>query len=627
MSKRAKFPKFNLPKFPMFSKFLKNPVFWAVCALAFLVATVVLSVLYATKKSATAYIDNLPSTIILTDSGQTGEKCEVLDNSLQLREFTYSDEIPNNQVLVDRLFCQQQSPIAEFAPKRVLIMLRPGKHILNISLGYYTQVLGLGSQKTQTTLAGSLSVPNNKKGCTGALINFYRSVRNFTVEGAADLYLSQAAPIRQMVFKGDVNLSKAEGVCGKGEGGYSSGGFLADSTVVNETTNFETQQQFCCRNVDFSSKGVEGGAWNLSFYKTNLKDSSHQCDPSIHPMYNVQEDVALPDKTVGIPNVTIGSSNNLQLEESNLNNNKRSVLFCNPSVNVATINTHLQKTDSDVVFMPGIYKFAEPVLVSQNGSRILGLGFATIEPVKGNAAVEVRGVGCLVSGLILEAGQSRSNELLLVETNGNASVGNPTTLSDIFPRVGGPTKTATADKMVWIKQNYTVVDHMWTWRADHTTNESGGLGPEFAVVNTGVLVTGDHVTALGLFAEHALEINVEWVGDYGTLHFLQTELPYDVDPGFRNPGLQVSGTNFRGDGLGIYCYFNGKKFPDPKSSSGPTVRSAITVTPEATETAAITGAFTVFLNGYGRISNVINDSGSPASSDNRGQPQYHCKFP
>ena len=70
----------------------------------------------------------------------------------------------------------------------------------------------------------------------------------------------------------------------------------------------------------------------------------------------------------------------------------------------------------------------------------MGLGFATLRPDKGAAAMTTADVdGVIIAGLLFDAGAELSPVLLEVGPAGSKAghAGNPTSLHDVFFRVGG----------------------------------------------------------------------------------------------------------------------------------------------------------------------------------------------
>jgi len=104
-------------------------------------------------------------------------------------------------------------------------MLLGGVHNINIKVGFYTQVLGLGSVPQEVTL-GTLYCPNGDTNFQiGALDNFWRAAENFQTNNKVTWAVSQAAPLRRIVVNNDIDLYKYD----SGDAaGYASGGFMAD---------------------------------------------------------------------------------------------------------------------------------------------------------------------------------------------------------------------------------------------------------------------------------------------------------------------------------------------------------------------------------------------------------------
>lgn len=56
-----------------------------------------------------------------------------------------------------------------------------------------------------------------------------------------------------------------------------------------------------------------------------------------------------------------------------------------------------------------------------------------------------------------------------------------------------------------------LIDHIWAWRGDN----GSGVGWTVNPADTGVIVNGNNVTALGLFVEHYQKCQVIWNGNGG----------------------------------------------------------------------------------------------------------------
>lgn len=341
-------------------------------------------------------------------------------------------------------------------------------------------------------------------------------------------------------------------------------------------------------------------------------------------LYKYDED------TVSIVKPKIHFDSSGVLDASTDDEELTNVFVVNGETGIETIN---EKLDDGVhlIFSPGIYSFDRPVRITRSGTVVIGLGYATLIPTAANAAMVIADdtEGVRVSGFILQGGQevdgNKTEALLVVGETGTSegNADNPNIIFDMFPRVGGPDLNGTCDVMVLVNQPYTIFDHIWCWRADHTgieDHERSGVGPGNAVVNTAIVVNADHVTMFGVFAEHTLEEQIIWNGDNGRLFFQQTELPYDVAGEWDYPGLKVTGQNFFGSGIGIYSFFaTNRNWHDVY---GPPSVSTAVITPE---NAVVESCFTVFLdpeNGAGSIDSVINGEGVSSDKTNAGQPQW-----
>ena len=78
----------------------------------------------------------------------------------------------------------------------------------------------------------------------------------------------------------------------------------------------------------------------------------------------------------------------------------------------------------NLILTPGVYDLDQPIVVSRPNTVVLGLGFATLVPQQGNAAMIVtRNQGVKVSGLIIDAGPVNSPVLMDVGCTSQTSFG------------------------------------------------------------------------------------------------------------------------------------------------------------------------------------------------------------
>src|SRR5207244_8816273 len=126
------------------------------------------------------------------------------------------------QPTLDSIFASQEA--SEFGAGRYALLFKPGRYDVDARIGFYTQVSGLGLSPNDVVIKGGMRADARwRRG--NATLNFWRDVENMSVipAGGFDRWaVSQAAPMRRMHIRGDLVLDA---------GGWSSGGFLADSKV------------------------------------------------------------------------------------------------------------------------------------------------------------------------------------------------------------------------------------------------------------------------------------------------------------------------------------------------------------------------------------------------------------
>jgi len=288
-----------------------------------------------------------------------------------------------------------------------------------------------------------------------------------------------------------------------------------------------------------------------------------------------------------------------------------------------TINAQLA-SGKNLILTPGIYELTAPIRVTRPHSVVLGLGFATLRPVKGTAAMTTADAdGIEIAGLLFDAGPSESPVLLEIGPEGSQArhAKDPITLHDVFFRVGGAGVGRTKVNLR-INSNDTLVDHTWIWRADH----GAGVGWELNTSANGLVVNGNTVTIYGLFVEHHQQFQVLWNGNGGRTYFYQSEIPYDPPnqasytsaPGVNGwASYKVANgvTSHEAWGLGVYSVFT---HPD-------VVLTRAIETPKSPEI-RFHDMITVALGDHGAISHVINDTGEATSMHPRVTPKV-TSFP
>jgi hypothetical protein len=186
----------------------------------------------------------------------------------------------------------------------------------------------------------------------------------------------------------------------------------------------------------------------------------------------------------------------------------------------------------NLILTPGIYHLEDSINVIKADTVVLGIGYPTLVPDKGTAAMKIADVDGVKVGSILfqaapETADSHVHSPTLLEVGPAGSkashAADPTIIYDIFGRVGGA-GPGNADAMITINSNDVIGDNAWLWRADH----GEGATWDGAKSKNGLVVNGDNVIYYGLAVEHTQQYQTLWNGNGGRVYFYQSEIPYDV---------------------------------------------------------------------------------------------------
>ncbi|MCK9413914.1 MAG: coagulation factor 5/8 type domain-containing protein [Prolixibacteraceae bacterium] len=522
------------------------------------------------------------------------------------------------QILIDSLHTLQTAKNSEFSGNRYALLFKPGTYKLNVRVGYYMHVMGLGKSPEDVIIEGSVSSVSLKDGVrTGhVLTNFWRAAENLkiipTVDSTNIWAVSQAAPLRRVHIKGNLKLFD----------GASSGGFMADCKI-DGTVFSGSQQQWLTRNSIF--KKWEGGVWNMMYVGVVNAPEEHWPEK---PVTTINETPLVREKPYWtysngkfILKMPALKENSTGVDWQNKNSGEKSIsinkfYIARPNIDDArSINREL-KSGRHILFTPGIYSLDESLKVIRPGTVIMGIGMPTLVPAKGNKAIEVSDTeNATISGLLIDAGIVHSEILMQVGEPGSKKKheANPTFLFDLFFRVGGPHE-GSASQCLLINSNDVIVDHVWLWRADH----GAGVGWDKNKCANGLIVNGNQVTIYGLFNEHFQEYQTLWNGEGGSLYFYQSEMPYDPPTAWAWKHGEVNGyasykvaghvKSHNAWGVGIYNVFY----------NAPVIVDQAIETPEPLEN-NIHHKVIFWLNGNKEsiVRSVINGKGGSASSSNR----------
>jgi len=511
---------------------------------------------------------------------------------------------------LNSVFSQQERN--QFGTARYSLLFKPGSYNVDANVGFFTQVAGLGLSPDDVTINGAVHVEADWLGDQNATQNFWRSAENLSVNptGGTDKWaVSQAAPYRRMHVRGNLQLD---------DGGWSSGGFIADSKIDGQIRS-GSQQQFLTRNSEMGS--WNGSNWNMVFVGDTGAPQTTFPSP---PYTAVSQAPVLREK----PFLYIDAAGAYQVFVPALKSNTQGTswghgtqagdslpisqfFIAKPGMSAATINAALA-AGQDLLFTPGVYHVNDTIRVTRPNTVVLGMGLATIMPDNGSTAISVADVdGVKIAGLLLDAGAVNSNLLMEVGPAGSSAghAANPTSLSDVFFRIGGAGVGKATTSLV-VNSSNVIGDHMWIWRADHTD----GVGWDKNTADTGLVVNGANVTMYGLFVEHFQKYQTIWNGNGGRTYFYQNEMPYDPPnqaawmngstKGYAAYKVANNVTSHEAWGLGSYCFFS--------TNSSVVADRAFEV--PSTPGVKFHSMVTVSLGGTGTISHVINNTGGPSNS-------------
>ena len=525
---------------------------------------------------------------------------------------------------------------AQFSTARAAVLFKPGTYSgVSHQVGFYTSIAGLGTTPDDTILNGGGLYLDVTDGSGNVTTNFWRSLENLRINvpsGGTDRWaVAQGAAFRRMhVAGGPLELSNAS--CG-----FASGGFIAD-TVIDGKLEACSQQQWYTRNSVIG--GFTGGVWNYVF--SGVQGAPPQC---FFFNYTANNEIYTTLATTPVsrekPYLYVDSAGAYNVFVPTLQTASQSTTWAQGGLGVgyslpissffiATYTNTSQQINAalaagkNLILTPGIYKLSAPIAITNPKTIVLGLGYPTLVPQTGAAAMSVADVdGVQLAGLLIDAGPTNSPVLLQVGAQGATAAtranhaANPTSLNDVFFRIGGATQ-GTATTSLEVDSDNVILDNIWAWRADHGPS---GVGWNVNTAAHGLVVNGDNVTALGLAVEHYQQSQVQWNGNGGETIFYQSEDPYDVPsqsawtykpqnasgtagtvqngyPSYEVSSAVCSHTAF---GLGVYSYFD---------QGQPIEQDDALFVPNTTGM-RFNDMVTVKLNGAGGINSVIDGEGGP----------------
>src|SRR3984957_3262959 len=423
----------------------------------------------------------------------------------------------------------------EFGAHRHAELFLPGSYSEEGPVGLYTEVMGLGASPDATRIAGNVHADANHEH-NNATTTFWRAAEGISVApagGTMQWAVSQAVSLRRMHVRGDLVLHQHRG--------WASGGWMSDS-LVDGNVDSGSQQQWISRNCDW--KNWTGSNWNMVFVGVPHPPEGAWPEP---PYTKVAQTPVVREK----PFLQVNAAGEFSVRVPELRTDSVGITWSakgmraketpggeTPGETIPISKFYIARAEADtaetinaelaqgknLILTPGIYELTGPIRVTRPHTVVLGLGFATLRPVKGTAAITTADAdGIEIAGLLFDAGPSESPVLLEVGPEGSHErhAKDPITLHDVFFRVGGA-GVGRAKVNLRINSNDTLVDHTWIWRADH----GKGVGWDQNTSENGLVVNGNDVTVYGLFVEHHQKFQVLWNGNGGRTYFFCSRSSY-----------------------------------------------------------------------------------------------------
>jgi hypothetical protein len=549
----------------------------------------------------------------------------------------------------------------EMGTDRYAFLFKPGTygtadHPLQIKVGYYTEISGLGASPSDVVINGKVEVYNRCLADGGtsnclALVNFWRTLSNLSINinaagqdgcrASANFWaVSQAVSVRRVSVSG--GTFSLMDYCTAGPQ-YASGGFIADSvmpTVLNGS-----QQQWLTRNSTVAN--WTNGVWNQVFSGVvGAPDDATFPNPpyttlATTPVSREKPYLFLDERgryNVRVPDAQHNSSGISWAAGPTPGRTipLRDFFVATPWDSVQKINYQLA-LGKNLLLTPGVYDIPRSIEVNRPNQVVLGIGHATLTAVNGATPLKVADVpGAIVAGVTIDAGLTESPVLLQVgreHGSGYSSPDNPATLNDVYFRVGGP-HVGKTNVALEVNSDDVLIDHTWVWRADHGVegfDPTDGVNGDNERWRTnigryGAVINGDDVTATGMFVEHFQRYNTVWNGNKGTTILYQNELPYDppTQADWMNGSVEGYAGYKVGDRVRTHNLYGGGVYVFNQNNPSIHTENGFEV-PERPGV-KLHHIMTVNLSA-GTIDHVVNGFGGPADTSRIGQPVYVNDYP
>ena len=259
--------------------------------------------------------------------------------------------------------------------------------------------------------------------------------------GTMQWAVSQAVPFRRMHVRGDIVLHQ--------NGGWASGGWMSD-TLIDGNVGAGPQQQWISRNSEWGS--WTGANWNMVFVGVPASAGRRVAHAALHQdrrdAHRAREAVSRGrcDRATGAcafrrcaptaPGITWhGGATPGTIDPAQPASTSRT-----PARTPPRPSTRSWRRARICCSRPASTTSPNRSASPAPNTVVMGLGFATLRPINGTAAMTTADAdGIDIAGLLFDAGATISPVLLEVGPTGShaSHATNPICLHDVFFRVGG----------------------------------------------------------------------------------------------------------------------------------------------------------------------------------------------
>ena len=254
--------------------------------------------------------------------------------------------------------------------------------------------------------------------------------------------VSQAVPFRRMHVRGNIVLHQ--------NGGWASGGWMSDA-LIDGNVGSGPQQQWISRNTEWGS--WTGSNWNMVFVGVVQSAGGRMARPALHQDRRRPRSFARSRSCKSMRPATTASAFRRCAPTARASPGAparrpgKSIPHRRSSTSPGRTSTPPPPSTPSwprartCCSRPASTTSTDTIRVTRANTVVLGLGFATLRPTNGTAAMTTADVdGVIIAGLLFDAGAANlagpARSRARTEAR-PATPSNPISLHDVFFRVGG----------------------------------------------------------------------------------------------------------------------------------------------------------------------------------------------